>query len=357
MDHAATKQVVDLLTRGETPTMTLLDIMQYRITTVCLSLFTTECVFHKPLKSKFMTLLILQPVIPPPIYHAVIYVGMAWNKVPACKTWGVYASNLYEYIVSRHPQAVAFHLVNDIYNEEALIHSTKHHEQKRRMQSYGFVPNVYPVADQQMPEGSAWRSFLSKPGNKQRLQQFLLNEWRSYEHNSDWCYTKDLLCYDLTSGECDPKFEAPWSCEADTRAFFQVAQLGESHPVVLDFEDTDVWIVASYISHLTEQDMYMYKNKSGNAAEFYNCRSLFSDEDKACAALGVYTFTGCDTVEGFFGLGKVAAMKRILKPNNITYLEIIQRLGVEEELSDELFDQLQLFTIRIMYNDPLSKRL
>lgn len=132
------------------------------------------------------------------------------------------------------------------------------------MQSYGFVPNDYPVADQQMPAGSAWRSFLSKSGNKQRLQQFLLNEWRSYEHNSDWCYTNDLLCYDLTSSECDPRFEAPWSCEADTRAFFQVAQLGESHLVVLDFEDTDVWIVASYISHVTEQGMYMYKKKSGN---------------------------------------------------------------------------------------------
>jgi len=101
----------------------------------------------------------------------------------------------------------------------------------------------------------------------------------------------------------------------------------------------------------------MYKKKSGNAAEFYSCRSLFSDPDKACAALGVYTFTGCDTVEGFFGLGKVTAMKRILQPNNMAYIEIIKRLGVEEELSDELFEQLQLFTIRIIYNDPVSKRL
>lgn len=38
------------------------------------------------------------------------------------------------------------------------------------------------------------------------------------------------------------------------------------------------------------------------------------DSDKACAALGVYIFTSCDTADGFFGLEKVAAMKRSFQP-------------------------------------------
>ncbi|XP_063222022.1 uncharacterized protein LOC134530774 isoform X1 [Bacillus rossius redtenbacheri] len=357
VDHAATKQVVDMLTSGETATMTLLDIMQYRITTVCLSLFTADGMFHKPVKSKFMTLLDLHPVMAPPLYHAIVDLGMAWNKIPACKTWSLYAYNLYNFILSRHPEAVAFHIVNDIYNEETLIDSTKYHEQKRRMISYGFVPNIYPIADKQMPTGSAWRSFLSKPANKLRLQHFLLNEWQSYKHNTNWYYTKDLLCYDLISNECDPRFEAPLPCEADIRAFFQAAQLDDPHPIVLDFEDTDVWVIASYISHITEQDMYMYKRKSGSSAEFYICRSLFSKKDKACAALGLYTFTGCDTVEGFFGCGKVTAIKHILQSNNLTYLQTVLQLGVSKELSHEMFIQLELLTIRIIYNDSVSQRL
>lgn len=46
--------------------------------------------------------------------------------------------------------------------------------------------------------------------NKKRLQEFLLNEWRSQKHTAD-CYRKDLLCYDLTSGECYFLLEIPLS--------------------------------------------------------------------------------------------------------------------------------------------------
>lgn len=52
--------------------------------------------------------------------------------------------------------------------------------------------------------------------------------------------TTDILSYDLITGECDPCIEATRSCEANTRAFFQAAQFGESHLVVVDFEDRDV---------------------------------------------------------------------------------------------------------------------
>lgn len=68
----------------------------------------------------------------------------------------------------------------------------------------------------------------------------LFNEWESYGHHADCYYTKDLFCYHLTSGKFDSQFEAPLPCKFDTRTFFQAAQFGDSHPVVLDFEDIDV---------------------------------------------------------------------------------------------------------------------
>src|SRR5208282_5833205 len=112
-----------------------------------------------------------------------------------------------------------------IYDEDCLKASPKQHEQHRRAQAHGFVPNVYPVAEQEMPKGSAWRSFLSKHANKQRLQNFLMKEWTTYDHNVDWLFTMNLHCYDLASGECDSAFEAPTACEADTRAFYHAAKL------------------------------------------------------------------------------------------------------------------------------------
>lgn len=134
-----------------------------------------------------MTLMIIQPVIAPPLYYAVQDIVTALDKLPELKTLGGYATKLYEYILSRHHRAVASHLSNDIYSEESLIISTKQYDKKLQMQPYKFVVN-YP-ADQKMPAGNAWRLFLSKPGHKQQLQQFLLNEWQSHEYNSNYGYS------------------------------------------------------------------------------------------------------------------------------------------------------------------------
>src|SRR5271155_2762144 len=92
-------------------------IMEYRITAVSLSLFTADGTFHKSVKSTFMTLLNLQSVTPPSEYHAIIDVGMAWNKMPPKKTWSEYASSLFNYIVGHHLGAIAVHFINDIYEE------------------------------------------------------------------------------------------------------------------------------------------------------------------------------------------------------------------------------------------------
>ena len=57
--------------------MTHEELMHYRITSMSLSLFTADGVFHKPVKSMFMTLLNVESVSPPDKYHVLIDVGMA----------------------------------------------------------------------------------------------------------------------------------------------------------------------------------------------------------------------------------------------------------------------------------------
>ena len=49
---SAIMQIIDVLTSGETAAMTLEELMHYRITSLSLSLFTADGVFHKPM---FMT--------------------------------------------------------------------------------------------------------------------------------------------------------------------------------------------------------------------------------------------------------------------------------------------------------------
>lgn len=299
-NRSATKQVIDVLTSGKTAAMTLEELMNYRITSVSLSIFTTDGLFHKPVKSKFMTLLNLEGVSPPDKCYILIDVGMAWNKVPPSKTWSQYARSLYNYITNRHPQAVSYHFINDIYDEEVLSNSTKFQEQQRRAQSLNYVSNIFSVGNHKMPVGSAWRAFLSKLSNKQRLQKFLLREWHSYMCHVDMYFTERTSCYDVRTGNHELRFEAHSASEADTRAFFHAAQIDHSYPVVFDFEDTDAWTIASYASHLTEQDMYMYRKRPRNAPVYHSRKSLFRTSNVVSSALGVYTFTGVDTVGVFF---------------------------------------------------------
>ena len=160
-----------------------------------------------------------------------------------------------------------------------------------------------------MPTGE---SFLSNTSNKHRLQNFLLTEWRSY--------TTVQIHISPSISQCQ-HFAVSSPCEADTRAFFQATRLEETCPVVFDFEDTDVWMIALYISHLTEQSMYMLRKKPGDASLYYCCREFFPDQETASVALGVYAFTGVDTVEGFYSCGKVSIMNRTLKCNDKSHME------------------------------------
>ena len=54
---SAIKEIIDVLTSGETAAMNLEELMHYRITSMSLSLFKADGLFYKPVKSMLMTLL------------------------------------------------------------------------------------------------------------------------------------------------------------------------------------------------------------------------------------------------------------------------------------------------------------
>ena len=128
-------------------------------------------------------------------------------------------------------------------------------------------------------------------------------------------------------------------------------------PVVLDFEDIDVWMMSSYNCHLSQQQMYMYKKKPGETTLYYSCQALFPDKDLSSAALGVYAFTGADTVEAFFGCGKVGVWNRINKLKDSNMRAAMQDLGMNTLAAEKLLHQLEKFVVRIVYNDPVSQNL
>ena len=68
-------------------------------------------------------------------------------------------------------------------------------------------------------------------------------------------------------------------------------------------------------------------------------------DDFLSALLGVYAYTGCDTVSAFSGQGKVKALKLLSKEK--IYVELFGQLGQSWELSEELFNGLEKFTCHL----------
>ena len=125
------------------------------------------------------------------------------------------------------------------------------------------------------------------------------------------------------------------------------------HTLVLDFEDTDLWMILAYVSHQSQQMMFMLK-KTHECINFYNSPMLFPYEDIASIALAVYTFTGVDTEGGLFGCRKVITMKRTLAANDTSLNEVLKQLGENTVTDETLLTSLEGFPIKIIDQNSVS---
>jgi hypothetical protein len=173
-------------------------------------------------------------------------------------------------------------------------------------------------------------------------------------------YTGNKDCYNFQTAELDQDYAIPVACEADTRAYYHAHCIGKLQSdaiIVYDFEDTDVWMVSAYLSHQSQQQSYMYKSRVAQQPLYYISKTLFDSMQSASAALGLYVFTGVDTVEAFLGCGKVGVWNRLLKQSDISMMTVMQELGCDSSLSDDVIEQLARFTVKVVYSDPVSRNL
>ena len=125
----------------------LYDIMEYRITEECLSIFNINGTMAKTQKSKVRDLLNFIPLscANQRMYIALTGMGFIWrlstprkedreNKEDSVYTWRDYACKVYETIISRYKHANKIILVNDPYNVDENIKDYEH--EKRKDQKY-----------------------------------------------------------------------------------------------------------------------------------------------------------------------------------------------------------------------------
>ena len=73
--------------------------------------------------------------------------------------------------------------------------------------------------------------------------------------------------------------------------------------------------------------------------------ALTLGKDVCLGLLGLHSFTGCDSVSAFAGKGKLAALKLLKTDKEVQ--QTFADLGKQWDLSDDLFEKLEVFTCKL----------
>lgn len=284
MENKALTSVVNLV--DVSGLISLTDVMKYRITEECLTLFNVNGSFRKTLKSKLLQKLVQEPIVVPS-YTVLVDMGMIWRLASPTMddrekpdgsyyTWGDCTKKIVSMLLARQ-DATTIICINDPYD---CTESIKDDERESRIQGRGHIPNVYMKSTDKFPSIRDFKTFLCSSGNKKRLQTLIKSHLYEIAKSMKQVllYSVGADCVDLSSGNVRQNLGFN-QCEADTIMLsFYVAlrASGYNDPVVIDATDTDVYIQAAAVSH-DVPGVICIKKKD----ELLFCRGMCTNEDIA----------------------------------------------------------------------------
>jgi len=111
--------------------------------------------------------------------------------------------------------------------------------------------------------------------------------------------------------------------EADTMLLSAYAKLmaeNNKDVVILDSEDTDVYVQAAYVSHQLQGNLLIKHKK-----EYISCSAMLS-EDVANIIISLHVITGSDhTISAFFGHGKKKVLQKVVSDPEAR--ELLEQVG------------------------------
>ena len=116
-------------------------------------------------------------------------------------------------------------------------------------------------------------------------------------------------------------------------------QQGMVSRLLISSEDTDVFVLCLEFKDFVPATMYL-KCGTQSRTRFISITNVFERHgSRICKCLPrLHAFTVCDSVSPFSGKGKLTVLK--LAKRRSACQELFQQLGVEWELSNELFVRL-----------------
>ena len=236
------------------------DIFENRITDECLSVFDVNGTIRKCNKAKTKDIMKFVEISPKD-YIVIVDAGHMWRLgIPKTEeyvkndgtkmTWRDFATRTFDTLVSRHPNAKSFVIVNDYYGSDVI--NPKDCERKSRGKKFvgGNSPNVYPVSTKELPSVRLLCDFFKNSANKERFQIFLRDEF------ARMCKARHVsMIYSIRSVTLDistsPSKHLPLynnqKIEADNAMFYiynQLRKSGDNSPVVCDAADASLSVRA-----------------------------------------------------------------------------------------------------------------
>ena len=117
---------------------------------------------------------------------------------------------------------------------------------------------------------------------------------------------------------------------------------GYSNPVVIDAEDTDVYIQAVAISHDIPGIICIKKKK-----QMLFCRGMCTDEDIAKCLIPFHVMNDCDANSCFYAHGKMLLYEKMAK--NPEARSLLSKCGESLPLTDNAHNDLKSYVIRYHY--------
>ena len=140
--------------------------------------------------------------------------------------------------------------------------------------------------------------------------------------------------------------------EADTRIFFHAKILSRSKARYRhnsDTEDTDVIVIAAYVSTILQKKSIWYRRK-----QQIKCSGLCLTE-VANMLIGSHALTGADAVSGFYRQSKKTVFKKIHAKSESRHL--LYHIGRKKHLSEKDISDVTNFVTKLMHNDKQSSTL
>ena len=203
-----------------------------------------------------------------------------------------------------------------------------------------------------------WQTFLTNDENKLQLVRLLLRVW-SEDEVADMYKDRKLVliaeghAYSFDNQQQHTRVTEIPSLysnqeETDSRVvlYCKYAHDQGSEHVRVRSPDTDIFFILLHHAKTLPCTIY-FDTGTGNNKRLVNITELVAHyTQEYCTALtAVHAFSHCDTTSAFKGIGKIKPVKILQK--HPRFQRVLAGLGEEWTVSDEMIDDLEIFTCAI----------